>query len=71
MPGRKGAKNVGSNIREFHKGKTYAKTRRKHGKKVADRQAVAVGFSEAGLSRKKKKAKKKKAKKRNKSETEH
>lgn len=68
MPGRKGAKNVGSNIKEFHKGKTYARTRRKFGKKVADKQAVAVGFSEAGQSRKKKKAKKKK--RTNRSETE-
>ena len=67
MPGRKGAKNVGSNIREVHKGKTYARTKAKFGKKKADKQAVAIGFSEAGLSRKKKKAKKKR---RNLSETE-
>lgn len=58
MPGRKGAANVGSNIREVHKGKTYAKTRAKFGKKKADRQAVAIGLSEAGVSRKKRKTKK-------------
>lgn len=69
MPGRQGAKNVGSNIKEFHKGKTYAKTKAKHGKKVADKQAVAVGFSEAGLSRKRK-AKKKARRRRNKGENE-
>ena len=64
MPGRKGAKNVGSNIREAHKGKTYQRTKKKFGKKKADKQAIAIGFSEAGLSRKKKKAKKRAAKKR-------
>lgn len=60
MPGRKGAKNVGANIRETHKGKTYQRTKAKFGKKKADRQAIAIGFSEAGLSRKKKKSAKKK-----------
>lgn len=39
-------KAVSSNIREFHSGKTYAKTRRKFGKKKADKQAVAVALSE-------------------------
>jgi hypothetical protein len=62
MPGRKGAKNVGSNIREFHKGKTFKKTAKKFGKKRANRQAVAVGLREAGVARKrKKKAAKKRA----------
>jgi len=71
MPGRKGAKNVGSNISEFHKGKTYQRTKRKFGKRTADKQAVAVGMREAGVSRKKKAAKKAKKKKRtNRSETE-
>lgn len=69
MPGRKGASAVAGNIREFHKGKTYQRTKAKFGKKRADKQAVAVGFAEAGRSRKKKKAK---ARKRsgNRSETE-
>lgn len=60
MPGKKGAKNVGSNISEFHKGKTYQRTKKKFGKKKADKQAVAVGMREAGVARKKKKAKKRK-----------
>lgn len=60
MPRRKGAKNVGSNIREAHKGKTYARTKAKFGKKKANRQAVAIGMSEAGVGRKKKAGTKKK-----------
>jgi hypothetical protein len=68
MPGLKGAKNVGANIREVHKGKTYAKTKAKFGKKKADKQAIAIGMSEAGVGRGKKK---RKAKKRNLSENEH
>lgn len=42
----KGKKVVSSNIREFHKGGTYAKTKAKFGKKKADKQAVAVALSE-------------------------
>jgi hypothetical protein len=57
MPGLKGGKKaVASNISEFHKGPTYKKTKARHGKKVADKQAVAVGFAES--RRKKRKAKK-------------
>lgn len=67
MPGRKGAKNVGANIREAHKGKTYKRTKAKFGKKKADKQAVAIGMSEAGVGRKKKAAKRKRA---NRGETE-
>jgi hypothetical protein len=57
MPGRKGAKNVGRNIKEFRKGKTFKKTARKFGKKRATKQAIAVGLRQAGVA--KKKAKKK------------
>lgn len=47
MPLKKGKSKatVSSNISEFHKGKTYAKTKRKFGKKKADKQAVAVAMS--------------------------
>jgi hypothetical protein len=62
MPGRKGAKNVGRNIKEFHKGKTFKKTARKFGKKRANKQAIAVGLRQAGVPRKRaKKAARKKA----------
>lgn len=43
---------ISSNIREFHKGKTYAKTKKKFGKARADKQAVAVAMNSAGKSRK-------------------
>jgi aminoglycoside phosphotransferase family enzyme len=68
MPGRKGAKNVGRNIREFHKGATYQRTKKKFGKRKADEQAIAVGIAQS-----KKKAKKRARAKRhraNKSEAE-
>jgi hypothetical protein len=55
MPGRTGKKNVGSNIREFHQGKTYKKTAKKFGKKRANKQAIAVGLRQAGVKRRKKK----------------
>jgi hypothetical protein len=38
---------VSKNISEFHTGKTYAKTKAKHGKKVADKQAVAAALNKA------------------------
>lgn len=34
-------------FREIHEGKTYSKTKRKHGTKVANKQAVAIYFSKA------------------------
>ena len=34
-------------FREIHKGKTFAKTKRKRGTKVANKQAVAIYFSKA------------------------
>lgn len=39
-------KTVSRNIREFHTGKTYARTKRRYGAKVANRQAVAAALSE-------------------------
>lgn len=47
---------VGENIKEFHSGKTYAKTKKKHGKETADDQAVAVAM-EAKRGKKKMKRK--------------
>ena len=67
MPALKGAKNVGRNIKAAHKGKTYARTKKKFGKAKADKQAVAIGMSEAGVDKKKKKSKRKPT---NKSENE-
>lgn len=34
-------------FREIHEGKTYAKTKQRHGTKVANKQAVAIYFSKA------------------------
>jgi hypothetical protein len=50
----KSKKVISKNISEFHKGKTYAKTKAKFGKSKADRQTVAVAMNEAGKSPKKK-----------------
>jgi hypothetical protein len=41
----KSRKTVSSNIKEFHKGKTYAKTKKKFGKKKANKQAVAAAYA--------------------------
>lgn len=38
---------ISRNISEFHTGKTYARTKRKYGKRTADRQAVAAAMSNA------------------------
>jgi hypothetical protein len=53
MPLKKGKsrKTVSTNIREFHTGKTYAKTRAKFGKKRANKQAIAVALSQKRRSR--------------------
>jgi hypothetical protein len=49
MPLKKGTSKatVSSNIREFHKGKTFAATQQKFGKAKANKQAVAVALSTA------------------------
>jgi len=49
MPLKKGSsrKTISKNIREFHAGKTFAKTARKFGKSRANKQAVAVALSTA------------------------
>lgn len=48
MPLKKGTskKTIGANIREFHTGKTYARTKAKFGKKKADQQAVAAALEQ-------------------------
>ena len=48
MPLKKGKspKTVSSNISEFHKGPTFAKTAKKFGKARANKQAVAVAMAE-------------------------
>jgi len=46
-----GKKVISKNISEFHKGKTYAHTEAKFGKKKANKQAVAVALSEARKSK--------------------
>lgn len=53
MPLKKGKsrKTVSRNIREFHTGKTYARTRAKFGKKRANQQAVAVALKQKRKSR--------------------
>lgn len=52
MPLKRGKKNVGDNISEFHHGKTYAKTLKKFGKKTADKQAIAAGINAAERKKK-------------------
>lgn len=56
MPLKKGSSRatVSTNIREFHKGKTYAHTRGEFGKDRANAQAVAVALKQAGKSRRSK-----------------
>ena len=57
MPLKKGKSNKtrSENISEFHKGKTYEKTKKKFGKKKANAQAIAVAYSQQRKSKKKKK----------------
>lgn len=44
-------KAVGDNIKELHKGKTYSKTKKKMGKKKADKQAVAIALNQQRKSK--------------------
>lgn len=47
---------ISKNISEFHGGKKFARTKRKFGAKVANKQAVAASFSNARKTGTKKKA---------------
>lgn len=53
MPLSKGRskKTLAKNIREFHKGRTYSKTKKKFGKKRANKQAVAVAYAQRRRSK--------------------
>lgn len=44
-------KTLQKNIREFHTGETYARTRKKYGKRKADRQAIAAAYAARRTSR--------------------
>lgn len=61
MPVKKGRsrKTVSKNIRELHQGPQYQRTRRKFGKKKADKQAVAIALGAKHKSTRKRRAKKK------------
>jgi hypothetical protein len=47
----KSKKVVSENISEFHKGKTFAKTKKKFGKAKADKQAIAVAINKKDKSK--------------------
>ena len=47
-----GADIVSSNISELHGGKTFARTKRKYGKKKAQKQAIAIALSKKRESKK-------------------
>jgi hypothetical protein len=59
----KSKRTVSSNIRELHKGKTFARTAAKQGKAKANSQAVAIALSTARRSGSKSAAGKRAAKK--------
>ncbi|MCK9370114.1 hypothetical protein M0R04_09440 [Candidatus Dojkabacteria bacterium] len=54
MPLKKGKSSnvIANNIAELHTGKTYAHTKKKFGKEVANRQAIAIAMTEAGKNKK-------------------
>jgi len=47
----KSKKTISENISELHKGKTFAKTAKKFGKKKADKQAIAIALEQARKSK--------------------
>lgn len=53
MPLKKGSSQstISQNISELHSGNTYSRTKRKFGKKKADKQAVAIAMSQARKSK--------------------
>lgn len=55
MPGKRGKKNVGRNIKEFMTGGKYQATKKKFGKARARKQAIAVGLRQAGVARRRRK----------------
>jgi hypothetical protein len=52
MPLKKGKKHMDANFHELRHGKQFKKTAKKHGKKTAHKQMIAIALKEAGLSRK-------------------
>lgn len=62
MPLRKGSdrKTTRENFEEFGRGKTYARTRRRFGKRRADKQRIAVVLENKRRSAARKKSKKRK-----------
>lgn len=59
MPLKKGSskKTMKKNFHELRHGKQYAKTARKHGKKTAQRQMIAIVLKTAGKSNSQKRGK--------------
>lgn len=47
MPLKPGKKNIAYNIRELHAGPQYQMTKKKFGKRKADKQAVAIALAKA------------------------
>lgn len=45
-----GRKTISSNIEELHTGKTFKRTKKKFGKKRANKQAIAIALNEARKS---------------------
>jgi hypothetical protein len=53
----KPGEDTGKAIRDLHGGKTYSKTRKKHGKKKADKQAIAIALKNSRMRKGRKKHK--------------
>lgn len=43
---------ISKNIAEMHKGPSYAKVKRRHGKATADKMAIAAAYAKARKSKK-------------------